>query len=238
MADARLRKIPHSLRTGRDGITAAYGKNVFEVFQDLPEQAENFNRCMTGFSIMETAGLDPVMDFSTFTRIADIGGGRGMLLGHILRKHPNLQGVLFDLPSVVNGAGPAGHLKDCSGRVSLESGSMFERVPAGCDAYTMKHIIHDWSDEHNQKILRLISEQLAIHAPENGRVFVFEMIIPGGREPAPAKMLDIDMLLYTVGGKERTVPEFSALFEAAGLELVDIKTTESPTAILEARVAR
>jgi hypothetical protein len=230
--------ILHSIRTGHDSITAAYGKNVFELFPEIPEQAENFHRCMTGYSRLEIGALDPVMDFSGFHRLADVGGGHGMLLAHILRKHPHLHGVLFDLPSVVGGAIGAGHFHDCADRVVYESGSMFERVPPACDAYIMKHIVHDWGDEHCHKILRLICEQLAIHAPENGRLFLAEMVVPHGPEPSPAKLLDIEMLVMTIGGKERTVPEFAALFEDAGLELVGAKTTESPLALIEARVAR
>ena len=228
----------HCVRTGKDGITAAYGKSSFDLLHDFPDSAEIFQRCMSGYSRMELVALDPVLDFSPFHRVADIAGGYGLVLSHILRKHPHLQGVLFDLPQVVGGATSAGFFHDCADRVAYDAGSMFERVPTGCDAYIMKHIVHDWSDEACHKFLRLICEQLAIHAPENGRLFVAEMIVPHGPEPAPAKMLDIQMLVMTQGGKERTVPEFSALFEDAGMELVGVKTTNSPIALLEARVAR
>jgi hypothetical protein len=231
-------KLLHCVRTGGDAITAAYGKNVFELLQEEPEQAENFQRCMTAYSRMEVALLDPVMDFSGFRRIADVGGGYGMLLGHILQKNPGLHGVLFDLPSVTAAARSAGHFQGCGDRIAFETGSMFEHVPAGCDAYIMKHIVHDWDDAHNHKILRLMCEQLALHAKDNGRVFLAEMIVPHGPEPSPAKLLDIEMLLMTIGGKERTVPEFSALFDDAGLELVGVKTTAGPITLIEARVAQ
>ena len=230
--------ILHALKTGEDGLFPAYGKHAFDVLGDIPEQAENFNRCMTSYSVSEVGALDGVMDFAAFRRIADVGGGHGMLLSHILRKTPGLQGVLYDLPSVVGGAARAGHFQGCEDRITFESGSMFDGVPTGCDAYIMKHILHDWSDEHCVKILRLMSDQLAAHALDAGRVFIAEMIVPDGPEPSPAKLLDIEMLVLTVGGKERTVPEFAALFAAAGLELVGVKTTQAPIALVEARVAR
>jgi hypothetical protein len=51
-----------------------------------------------------------------------------------------MQGVLFDRAEIV-----AGVLKDqfagCEGRIIIEGGSFFERVPDGCDAYIMKHIV-------------------------------------------------------------------------------------------------
>jgi hypothetical protein len=41
---------------------------------------------------------------SRFNTIVDVGGGRGGLLTAILSANPHLQGVLFDVPTVVAGA--------------------------------------------------------------------------------------------------------------------------------------
>jgi hypothetical protein len=101
----------------------------------------------------------------------------------------------------------------------------------------MKHIIHDWDDERSHKILRLMCDQLAAEAPETGRVFLAEMVVPHSPEPHPSKFLDIEMLVMTPGGKERTSAEFAVLFESAGLELVRIQTTPGPICLIEARVA-
>src|SRR5262249_885110 len=75
---------------------------------------------------------------------------------------------------------------------STEAGSFFESVPEACDAYMLKHIIHDWSDEHCQTISRLMREKL----PKEGRVLVCEMVVPDEPGPSPAKMLDIEMLSH------------------------------------------
>ena len=94
----------------------------------------------------------------------------------------------------------------------------------------MKHIIHDWSDEHCRTILRLIRAQL----PPHGRLLVCELVMPEEPGPAPAKMLDIEMLVMTVGGKERTPREFGELFASAGLKLGRIVTTPTPICVVEA----
>src|SRR5689334_25263986 len=57
---------------------------------------------------------------------------------------------------------------------------------------------------------------------KDGRVFVCEMVVSDDPRPAPAKMLDIEMLVMTVGGKERTEAEFAELFASAGLRLNQI----------------
>jgi hypothetical protein len=222
-----------TVRTGEDGVTKAFGKNVFEVFRESPEEAEVFNKSMTAFS---SVLVDPIVasyDFSWIDRIADIGGGHGYLLASILNKNPHLHGVVYDLAEVIAGAPGEPHFDGCQNRVEFQAGSFFERVPSGCDAYIMKFILHDWSDEHCRTILSLIREQL----PTNGRVLVCEQVLDPRPVPSPGKLLDIEMLAMTVGGKERTAAEFSDLFASAGMRLVRIFETGSPVSILEARVA-
>lgn len=222
-----------TLRTGQDGITQAFGKNVFELFKDSPEEAEVFNKSMTAFSSVVVDPIVAAYDFSGIDRLADIGGGHGYLLASILKSTPNMRGVVYDLPEVVFGGVGSAHFTGCNARVEFEAGSFFERVPSACDAYIMKFILHDWSDEHCRKILGLIREQL----PPHGRVLVCEQVLDPGPTPSPAKLLDIEMLAMTVGGKERTASEFSDLFASAGLRLARIVETGSPVCVLEARLA-
>jgi hypothetical protein len=217
------------LRTGQDGVSQAYGKDVFEHLAERPEQLETFQAAMTSGSTLAGDAITQAYDFSGIKRLADVGGGHGLLLAAILRANPKLQGVLFDRPEVV-GSLPEGRFAGCEGRIAIESGSFFERVPDGCDAYIMKHIIHDWSDEHCRTVLSLMKEKL----PKNGRVLVCEMVVSDEPGPTPAKMLDIEMLVMTVGGKERTPEEFGELFASCGLRLSRIVPTGRPISVIEA----
>ena len=217
------------VRTGGDGVTKAYGKNMFELLAQRPDQAETFNRAMTDSSAISGQAILEVYDFSGISRLADIGGGHGTLLAGVLGQYPDMRGVLYDLPEVIATV-PTGQFGGCEGRIRLESGSFFEHVPERCDAYILKHIIHNWSDNNCGKILALMREQL----PANGRVLVCEMVIQSDPVPTPAKMLDIEMLAMTVGGKERSPEEFRDLFASAGLRLGRIMPTPSPLCVLEA----
>lgn len=229
--------MPESIRTGADGPTLAFGEHAFDYLHKHPEQGANFNRAMTNFSIGAGMAVLAVADFSRYSRIADCGGGHGMFLSRILEKYPKLEGVLFDLPEVVSGAPETGHFRNCEGRITYELGSFFEHVPGGSDAYIMKHIVHDWDDESGRRILSLMREQLLKTAPETGRVFLCEMVVPDTPEPGPAKMLDIEMLVCTRGGKERTAAEFAELFASAGLRMVSITPSPSPVCVIEAALA-
>jgi len=55
-------------------------------------------------------------DFSGFGRLVDVGGSHGALLIAILKNNPELRGVLFDQPHVVEGA-----------REPLKTASLLER---------------------------------------------------------------------------------------------------------------
>jgi len=217
------------LRTGTDGVNEAYGKPIWEVLAERPKQFETFQNAMTNSTGVVAQAIMEAYDFSGIERLADIGGGHGLLLASILRSYPDLQAVLFDRPEVIASV-PKEQFADCADRIALEAGSFFERVPGGCDAYLMKYIIHDWSDEHCRTILSLIREKL----PPHGRVLLCEMVVTGEPGPTPAKMLDIEMLVMTVGGRERTEEEFAALFAASGLRLNRIVPTSRPICVIEA----
>jgi hypothetical protein len=226
-------RLTDSIRTGVSGVRAEYGKDAFELLDDFPEEAEMFNRAMVGFSEVVGPAILDAYDFTGIERLADVGGGHGGLLAAILRRHPAMRGVLYDMPAVTAGAPAAGCFRGLEDRVSIESGSFLERVPAACDAYLLKHIVHDWSDEVCTRILRLVRAQL----PPDGRVLVCEMVIDDDSGAPMAKMLDIEMLAFTVGGRERTPAEFEDLFATADLRLERIVPTQSPVSVLEARPA-
>ncbi len=88
-------------------------------------------------------------DFGRFGTTVDVGGGNGALLAALLAEYPNLRGVLFDQPQVVQGV-------DLGPRCEVVGGSFFEAVPDGGDAYVLKWIIHVWEDEQSTAILRTI----------------------------------------------------------------------------------
>jgi hypothetical protein len=217
------------LRTGKDGVTQAYGQHVFDVLADRPEQCATFQAAMSSSSALAGRVITEAYDFSGIKRLADVGGGHGGLLAAILGSYPAMQGVLFDRPEIVASV-PPGQFASCQDRIAVEPGSFFERVPEGCDAYIMKHIIHDWGDEHCRTILKLMRDRL----PPNGRVLVCDMVVSDDPGPTPAKLLDIEMLVVTVGGKERTEDEFRDLFASAGLRLNRIVPTERPICVIEA----
>ena len=88
-------------------------------------------------------------DFTRFKRIADIGGGRGHLLRAVLAAAPAAEGVLFDLPIVIDSL-----TVDDEPRLSTQAGDFFVDALPAADAYLLLDVLHDWPDEQAIAILR------------------------------------------------------------------------------------
>ena len=56
---------------------------------------------------------------------------------------------------------------------------------------------------------------------DEGRILVMDPVIPLGNDSNSQKIADIHMMV-TLGGMERTEPEFKALFEAANFHLTNV----------------
>ena len=222
-------ELMHTVKTGEIAHDKVQGMSSFEYYAQNEEVGKIFNRAMTNLSLLSAPAIVEAYDFSGIGKLIDIAGGHGLLLAAILKANPHLQGVLFDLPFVIEGAGELLENEGVATRTEKVSGDFFESVPAGADAYLMKHIIHDWNDEQSVKILQNIRRAMN----EDGKVLIAEMVVPDGNEPSPAKGLDLVMLTIE-GGKERTAEEYRKLLAAAGLSLSRIIPTRSPFSIIEA----
>ena len=218
-----------SVRTGRSVWAEKHGEDVFGYFKSNPQAAGIFDRAMTSLSALSTKPVTEGYDFSSFKTLVDIAGGQGRLLTAILEANPSVRGVLFDMPHVIEGARANVAITGASDRVDFASGDFFESVPAGGDAYLMKHIIHDWDDERALTILQNIKRAMN----PGGRVLLVESVIADGNNQDFGKLMDIEMLV-SPGGKERTAAEYEDLFKRAGLRLTRILPTRSAYSIIEA----
>jgi hypothetical protein len=217
-----------AVKTGKLAFEQVFGMEPFPYLVQHPELARIFNNAMTSFSLMSAPTVTAAYDFSSIKKLVDVAGGHGLLISSILKANPHMQGVLFDMPTVIEGAGRLIEEAGVSDRCEKVAGNFFESVPEGGDAYIMKHIIHDWDDERSLTILRNCHRAMT----ENGKLLLVEVLIPPGNEPSFGKIMDIEMMLLP-GGTERTEAEYRELFAAAGFRLTRVIPTASPASIIE-----
>ena len=178
----------------------------------------------------ETQAMLDAYDFSGIRTLADIGGGNGLLLAAVLQRYPQLHGILFDLGHVAGRARSGPEARGLEQRCSVIEGNFFESVPAGADAYLLRHIIHDWTDEQSVQILSNCRKVI----PAHGRILLVEFTVPTANQASLGKDVDMMMLAFP-GGMERTDDEYAALFEQSGFRLAKVTPTKSAVSVLEGR---
>jgi len=157
-----------------------YGTPIFQFFEQRPEEAQIFNQAMSDLSTIDGPAVADAYSFGKIHSIVDVGGGHGLLLATVLARNPHLKGTLYEVPHVVAGA-KDGPLKPVMERCTLASGDMFTSVPAGADAYIMKHIIHDWPDDVCINILKACRKGVN----SGGKLLVVDNVIQPGNDFAP-----------------------------------------------------
>jgi O-methyltransferase domain/Dimerisation domain len=222
----------YSLETGKTAFEKVCGIPVFDYLAQHPQEAALFSEAMVGIHGAEPPAVAAAYDFSRVSTIVDVGGATGNMLGHILKRYPQPHGILFDRPHVVTEAPALLRAHGVEGRVSIERGSFFERVPIGGDAYILSHIIHDWNEEQCLTILGNCRKAMKMGA----KLLIVEFVLPEGDTPHFGKVLDMVMLTVP-GGEERTAPEYGALLAAAGLKMTRVVPTASDVSIVEAEAA-
>lgn len=218
----------HSVMTGESAFEQQHGVSFFDYVRDHPVCGDWFNRGMANFAAAENPAIAGAYNFGQFRQIVDVGGGQGGLLAEILKLHPTVRGTLFDLPQVVTN--PAAVSKQSLGdRWKTIGGNFFQSVPMDADAYILKRILHDWSDDECVRILQSCRAAMS----ESARLLVVDAVVPAGNTPHPAKVMDILMMVFAEG-RERTEQEFRNLFKQADLQLNQITMTPSTLSIIEA----
>lgn len=217
-----------SAQSGLPAFERIYGKAYFDYLRENTGPAQVFNDAMTSMSTTASAAIADGYDFTGVNKLVDVGGGHGMLLCSILEKYPQMDGMLIDASSVIAGTKEAIEARGLSKRCDAVGGDFFASVPAGGDAYIMKHIIHDWNDERASTILQCCHRQM----PAEGRLLVVEMVIPEGNAPSFGKLMDLEMLVL-LHSYERTEAEYRELFNRSGFKLTRIVPTKSAYSVIE-----
>jgi hypothetical protein len=220
-------RLEYCVRTGKQALDQVYGAHIFEYLRQNPEEAQIFHDTMTALSMIDGPAVAEAYSFDGIHSIVDVGGGHGLLLATILARNPHLRGTLYEVPHVIEGC-RSGPLTDVMERCTLASGDMFSSVPAGADAYIMKHIIHDWPDDLCVKLLTACRK--GVNA--GGKLLVVDNVIQPGNHFSPGKFLDLQMLIFP-GGCERSEKQFRDLFAAAGWQLSRIIPTAAADSIVE-----
>jgi SAM-dependent methyltransferase len=219
------------VQTGRPAYAKVFGRPFWEDLAAHPEIATDFDALMgpaghgmPDFDVELTGGWDAVRT------VVDVGGGTGAMLASLLRRRPQVKGILVDFPGTVARASELLADAGVADRVTLRGQSFFDPLPVGADLYLLKSVLNDWPDEATVAILQNCARAAAAADPP-GRIVVLGGVAP---DDAP-RALGIDMLV--AGGKTSTITQFTDLARQAGLQICAAGTQESGRYVVECRPA-
>jgi hypothetical protein len=199
-------RLDESVSTGRPMGAEVSDGGLWRYLEQHPEANKQFNQTMSAKAQVVIPLVVAAYDFTKFSRIADVGGGRGHLLSAILESAPLSHGILFDQPHVVE------HASDiASPRLELRGGNFFEDEMPEAEAYVLMEVIHDWDDQHSERILRAIRRA----APSGAKLLLIEAMMPEQPVPCWTTTLDV-VMLNLLGGRQRSMSEYSTLLDRCG----------------------
>ncbi len=221
----------YSVQTGKPALQKTFGVDARQHFTKLLWNAPLFNKHLANQAMQLALTVASAYDFSRINTLVDVGGRHGQMLVTILKANPTLRGVLLDLSQAIEDAHQFVKNTEVVDRCELVVGDFFVSVPSECDCYLLSRVIHDWNDERAMTILRNCQQGMR----EDGRLLIVERVILSEKQPnLRILMSDIQMLLISGDGQERTEAEYRMLLEASGFDLTQIIPIEPPYCLIEA----
>ena len=204
-----------AIRTGEETFPTTFGADFWSWLEQHPDEGASFNRAMASGA---DENLGPIADVAwrDGETVVDVGGGNGSTLIALLRRPPELNGVVFDRPETAREAEALIAASDIAQRCRVVAGSFFDGVPSG-DTYFLGAILHDWDDKPATAILRNIRSS----APAHARLLIRDAVIPTGNEPHGNKWLDL-LMLVLLRGRERTEAQWRRLLDEAGFRVTSV----------------
>lgn len=219
-------ELPHAVATGSAAYPRRYGRDFWADLAATPELGQSFDTKMARRFRDHAPRIARDFDWHRFQTVADIGGGQGTVLSAILTTHPDLQGHLVDLAPTAARAATQFATAGLADRVRITTGSFFDPLPTGADAYILSDILHDWDDEHAHQILARCADA----AGPDGTVVLIEPV----RGQGAGTELDLSMLIF-FGSYERTIDELTELAAAHHLRLATTTPIAPDRTLLEFR---
>lgn len=207
--------LEHSLRTGQAAFEHQHGESLFTYLEHHDAEAALYDTAVDAFTREQARALAATSVLDAASVVVDVGGGRGTFLMELLLRREALRGVLYDKPNVVGPVAARFAEAGLGKRATLVGGDFLQSVPPGADCYVIKHVLHNWDDATALAILGNCARAMA----PSGLVLVVEGITLPGNLRDGTRLMDLEMLVLTGGGRERSKPEFRRLFAGVGLHL-------------------
>lgn len=215
-----------ALRQGSPRWSQAFGVSgpLFSNCYRTPEARRQFLLGMHGFGRLSSREVVRVFNLARFRTIADLGGATGHLAIAACERYGHMEGIVFDLPEVVEFAQPFLAASRAAPRLKTAAGDFFRDPLPPADLYALGRILHDWGEDKISALLARIYAAL----PPGGALLIAETLLDDdGLGPLYSVLQSLNMLVCTEG-RERNLAEYAALLEKAGFQDIEARRTGAP----------
>lgn len=236
-SDAMSRPWYEHLEQGvRDGVPPfclAHGEDLFDFLDHHADLDSLFSEAMDSVEALSGDSFASDFDWGRFERIIDVGGSRGTKALAILRRHPELTALVVDRPQVIAAAKRYWSAHDTGGseRLAFQVGNVFTALPPAQgerDVYLLSAVLHAFDHESCATILRNLANACGA---TGARIALLEMVLPEVGADVAGAAFDMQMFMGS-RGRERTLKQWTALFDDAGVTLEEVVGLQSFANIL------
>jgi O-methyltransferase domain/Dimerisation domain len=199
--------------------------------QPTADQQRLYSEGVEAIQAAPAHALATSYDFSTHERLLDLGGGTGSWLLAVLHQHPRLRTTLFELPGAATLArhrladdNPGAHPTE------VVDGDFFhDPLPQGHDAVLIANVMHLYSPDHNEDLLRRTRASVAAGA----RLLLADFWTdPTHTEPAFAALMAGEFLVITGEGDVYSAQEVKDWLDRTGWRIIDRTPLAGPMSLL------
>ncbi len=214
-------QLDNGIQSGEVPFQHSHGKDLYAYMDNHAEFDALFSRAMDSVEALTGNSFATDFNWGAFNRIIDVGGSKGSKSLAILKQYPHLTAIVFDRKQVTNTAATYWAGKESSellSRITYQAGNLLESVPTAKDdkdIYLLSAVLHGFDDE---SCLKVLCNLVTAMTDTGARIALMELVVPELKADISSAAFDMQMFMAT-RGKERTLAEWTNLFDQAGLVL-------------------
>jgi O-methyltransferase/methyltransferase family protein len=220
--------LEQGVREGVPPFRLAHGEDLFDYLDHHADLDFLFSEAMDSVEALTGDSFATDFDWGRFERIIDVGGSRGTKSLAILKRHPKLTALVVDRPQVIAEAKQYWAVQNTSGieRLRFQAGDALNTIPLAQserDIYLLSAVLHGFDDETCITVLRNVANACG---QTGARIALLEMVLPEVGADVAGASFDMQMFMGS-RGRERTLKEWTALFDDSGMVLEEVVGLQS-----------